>query len=619
MRKELFLLVLSVFVGAECVAMKKNESLPPLPEEEISLCTTTEDNEPLPLTPKETINTFLVAKNKGRAGVKAFVVSQGEESDKAVIVRSDFRKTERELYEKHVVPAIMKNELALKANTHFYIDEPFPETILLVGADGMRPGLLAKMIAQTVGADYQEILDWRAKGVLDVMKGFGVTGEEKKDKVILVRDIARFGRDLQGVKEQSHTVLYDKLKDSIKALHQRKHQVDHRVYVIAATAYEDAVPADIKALFKNTYPLVIPDTKTAGAIIRDFVKMLNGGDIELSDNFVKQLQGFSFDDLKDIANDAAKEAALKDSSYITIDHLMGVLAKSKEHHEKIVSDRAELLTKLCESHELLPDKDKSIYPFFVEQQVPANLRSFFEQRASLALYYQEAPVFVLFGERGLGKTMTARALAERRNAELVSITVESLLDPVVGKTQKNVEHLFEELKQKAMENKPCVVMLRGVEYLFSADIFGDEGYESKSIRASLLTGIKELNDQIVLLLCADTPKNKVHQEVLSAVGSERCVEFVKPKESALKQALLTSLSVRLIKQKEMSIDFSELAQKAEAFTCADYENVVRSAARKALDENAQEVAQEHFDCAMSCMSTIVRERGEGATLRSMYN
>lgn len=596
MRKNLVLLGLSLCIGGNLVAM--------------------EENDPLPPTPKEKISRFLVAKNQGRAAIRALATPRGDNSDKT-LMRSDFKKIELEIYQKHVMSAVMKDDLDLKADQSLYIDEPFPTTMLFTGADGMRSGFLAKTLAKIVDGDLQEILDWRAKGVLDLIKGFAVTGDEKRDKVILIRDIALLGRDLQGLKEQSHMMLYDQLKNSIKALYQRKHQVNHRVYVVAATAYEESLPVDIKDLFKKTYPLMISDTETAGAIVQDFVKATNGGEVILEENFVQQLQGLSFDDLKDIATDAAKEAVKDKGERITSEHLMRVLATSKNAHEKMVIDHKTRLEKLKEP---LSEKKEieNVYSSCVLDQVPMPLRRLYKHSAASSDCYTEAPVYLLCGERGLGKTMAAKALAERRNAEFIMMTTEDVLDAVVGKTQKNIERLFEELKQKEKEGKKSVVMLRGIERLVPANRFGDEEYELKSLRASLLACIKKLGEHTVLLLCADTQRDKIHQELIATMGSERCVQFSKPKDGALKAVLLKSMCDRLIKQKEVAVDFVALADKADAFTCADLENVVRSAGRKAIVDNAQAVTSEHFEQALGEVKKIVKAREENSSLSHCY-
>jgi ATP-dependent 26S proteasome regulatory subunit len=75
----------------------------------------------------------------------------------------------------------------------------------------------------------------------------------------------------------------------------------------------------------------------------------------------------------------------------------------------------------------------------------------------------------------------------------------------------------------------------------------------------------------------------------------------------------------LIKQEELTVDFAALADKAEAFTCADLENVVRSAGRKAIVDNAPEIAQIHFDRAMEELCALVKERSEVNTPWGMYN
>jgi transitional endoplasmic reticulum ATPase len=438
-----------------------------------------------------------------------------------------------------------------------------------------------------------------------------------------VRDIALLGRDLQGAKEQSYTVLCDQFKNSMKALRERKHQVDHRTYVIAATAYEQALLPETKAFFKKTYPLVIPDKETAGALIGDFVLALNGDreSVTLDQELLSQVQGFNFDDLKDMVNSAAKEAVHQGKKSVDLEHLKGVVEKSIKNREQFCAEHAVMLAKLVKDLQPIVDKDnrEKLLPFFVEQQVPESFKRLFEQPAQMHGYYHDSLVYVLAGERGLGKTMAARALAERYNAEFIMMTAEDVLDPIVGKTQKNIEHLFQELKQKEKEGKKSVVMLRGIERLVPANRFGEEEYELKSLRASLLASIKELGEHTVLLLCADTQRDKIHQELIATIGSERCAEFVKPKESVLKAALIKSMYDRLIKQKELAVDFTALADKAEAFTCADLENVVRSAGRKAIVDNAQAVTQSHFDCAMAEMCVLVNERSKGNTPLGMYN
>ena len=605
MRKNLFLLASSMLIGGHLRAMEESEPLPPTPR-----------------VSKEIIGEFLVAQNKGRASVRAHVTSRGETSDTSIIFRSDFRKAEFETYQQHVAPSIMKDEFALKTNKHLYIDEPIPTTLLLSGPETMRPGLLATTLAKLLDAEFQEILQWQAKGTLDLMKGFAVTGEEKRDKVILIHDLALLGRDLQGAKEASHMVLYDQLKISIKALEQRKNQVGHHVYVIASTAYEESLPDDVKALFDKTYVLKIPDEETAGAIVGDFVKSLNGVAVPLDEKCLSSLKDFDFDDLKCLVNEAAKGAVCAGKKAIALNNLEKALQKTRENHEKAAADRVKMAKILTDSKKTVAtdkETDSGYYEQCALGQVPKELCSLCEHSVALPPYYHDARVYLLTGERGLGKTTTARALADRRNAELIIMSAEELLDPIVGKTQKNVESFFDGLKQRDKKGESCVVMLRGIERLVPANKYGDEVYEMSALRASLLNRLKKVGEYTVLLLCADTQRDTLHSELIATVGSERCAEFVKPKDGALKAALIKSMCDRLIKQKELAVDFTALADKAEAFTCADLENMVRSAGRKAIVDNAQAVTQSHFDCAMVEMRALVKEREEGNTPQGMYN
>ena len=604
MRKNLFLLALSMLIGGNLVAMEENDPLPPTPRDS-----------------KEVIGKFLVAQNKGRASVRALVTPRGEGSDASIIFRSDFRKVEFEAYQQHVAPSIMKDEFVLKTNNHLYIDEPIPTTLLLSGPDRMRPGLLAKTLAQLLDADFQEILHWRAKGTLDLMKGFALTGEEKRDKVIFIRDIALLGRDLQGIKETAHAVLYDQVKNSIKAIQQRKNQVDHRVYVIASTAYEESLPDDIKTLFEKTYALSIPDEGTAAAIVGNFVTSLNGVAVPLDEKCVSSLKDFDFDDLKCLVTEAAKRAVCSGKKAIDLDNLEQALQKTREVYGKARADRIEMAKILAEGKKIVArgkEVESDSYERCVLEQVPKELYSLCEHSVALPLYYHDARVYVLTGERGLGKMTLARALADRRNAELVIMSAEELLDPIVGKTQKNVESFFDGLKQRDKKGESCVVMLRGIERLVPANKYGDEVYEMSALRASLLNSLKKVGEYTVLLLCADAQRDRLHSELIATVGSERCAEFVKPKDGALKAALIKRMCDRLIKQKELSVDFTVLADKAEAFTCADIENMVRSAGRKAIMDNAQAVTSEHFERALGEVQKIVKEREGNSSLSHCY-
>jgi ATP-dependent 26S proteasome regulatory subunit len=68
----------------------------------------------------------------------------------------------------------------------------------------------------------------------------------------------------------------------------------------------------------------------------------------------------------------------------------------------------------------------------------------------------------------------------------------------------------------------------------------------------------------------------------------------------------------------LSVDFAALADKAEAFTCADLENVVRSAGRKAIMDNAQAVTNEYFEQALCEVQKIVKAREDHSSLSHCY-
>ncbi len=183
---------------------------------------------------------------------------------------------------------------------------------------------------------------------------------------------------------------------------------------------------------------------------------------------------------------------------------------------------------------------------------------------------------LLYGPPGTGKTLLAKAVANERASNFISVKGPELLDKYVGESEKGVRDVF----ATARANAPSVVFFDEIDA-----VAGERGSVAgagvtERVVSQLLTeldGLEELEDVVVI---ATTNRPELLDDALLRPGRfDRHVEVPVPDETARREIFTVHTEDRPLAD---DVDLASLAARTEGYVGADIEAVCREAATAAV-------------------------------------
>lgn len=186
---------------------------------------------------------------------------------------------------------------------------------------------------------------------------------------------------------------------------------------------------------------------------------------------------------------------------------------------------------------------------------------------------------LLFGRPGSGKTLLARALANRCRVSLISVRGSSVLSKWVGETEQRLSEVF----KKARQASPCLLFLDELDALAPARAAGDPATER--LVAALLTELDGIEDRAGLVVLAATNRPELVDSALLRAGRfDLRLELPLPDERA-RQAIL-AVHTRG-KPLDPALDLAALAGQTDGWSGAELAALCRAAALAAIREQVE--------------------------------
>jgi SpoVK/Ycf46/Vps4 family AAA+-type ATPase len=541
----------------------------------------------------------------------AQLTKSGQEVQKVPQTQDEYLTMELTLYQKYLLPKEVSGLLKKMSSSEGYIEDPIPATWLLHGSESMRPGLVARTLAAVLGAEYCEVIHWRAKDKLAIVKGLAVTGEEERDKVIYLHDVALVGRKDDGSKEPVYEHVIKQLVESMQQIAKRKEQPGKHVYVIGATSYYEQLPKEISQLFAKHVALELPSESTRRALLEELAVCHSSrrGSIIFADLAVKT-EGFGFNDLKKLVSHAQQNAGSETLEYThlqdTLEREQEFIAKKKDQDKQVVSllERDETDQKTSVPHETFKTIALGCVPEPLLSCAELFCKRMQAQSSSESAYKARQPAVLLYGPHGCGKKFSTRAFAGEIGADLVEISCMQLLEPTAQKTQESIQQRFQELvkKQALAKGKRKIVLLKEIELLAPCVLMSEkDAADYRTIIAELLKNIAIMNQQAIVVAVTDKEPRYIDQEFLRyfSYRAEQKEPTVLARESLLRNRWEQALG-----PKEPQPDFATLADQTKGFTCAALEMLVQNAATIACVQGSEHVTAEHLSQALQDMKKV---------------
>ena len=199
---------------------------------------------------------------------------------------------------------------------------------------------------------------------------------------------------------------------------------------------------------------------------------------------------------------------------------------------------------------------------------------------------------LFFGPSGTGKTMLAKALANKTDVPIIPVKATQLIGEFVGDGARQIHQLYD----RAEEMAPCIIFIDELDAIALDRKFQELRGDVSEIVNALLTemdGIVERDG-----VCTICSTNRIHT-LDSAVRSrfEEEIEFVLPgEEEALR---IFESNVKTFPLQVEDCNFRALAKKSKGLSGRDIvEKVLKTALHKAIIEDREIVTGKDFEGAL---------------------
>jgi transitional endoplasmic reticulum ATPase len=202
---------------------------------------------------------------------------------------------------------------------------------------------------------------------------------------------------------------------------------------------------------------------------------------------------------------------------------------------------------------------------------------------------------LLYGPPGCGKTLLARAVATESEANFISIKGPEIFSKWVGESEKAIREIF----RKGRTAAPAIIFFDELDAIVPrrGQGYADSG-ASERVISQLLTEIDGIESlQNVLVIAATNRPDMLDPAVMRPGRFDRLIYVPSPDLESLKEIFtIHTRSMPLSRD----VVLEEVARKAQGYSGADIEAIVREAAMNALREDIEstEVSRRDFDVAM---------------------
>lgn len=203
--------------------------------------------------------------------------------------------------------------------------------------------------------------------------------------------------------------------------------------------------------------------------------------------------------------------------------------------------------------------------------------------------------FLLYGPPGTGKTLLAKAVAREAEANFIATKSSDLLSKWYGESEQQIARLFARARQVA----PCVIFIDELDSLVPArgGSMGEPQVTERVVNTILaeMDGLEEL--QSVVVIGATNRPNLVDPALLRPGRFDELVYVGVPNAEGRARILgIQTAKMPLA----ADVDLASLADRADRFTGADLEDLVRRAGLVALRESLDNtvVTMAHFEKAL---------------------
>jgi len=505
-----------------------------------------------------------------------------------------------------------------------------PKGVLLYGPPGVGKTLLAKALANEVGAYFIAI-----NGPEIMSKFYGESEQRLREifeearknapAIIFIDEIDAIAPKREEVVGEVEKRVVAQLLTLMDGLAERG-----RVIVIGATNRPDALDPALRrpGRFDREIEIPPPDKKARREILAVHTRSVPLDDDVNLDKIAEMTHGYTGADLAALVKEAAMNA------------LRRFLAeKNVDLSKPIPSD---LLRTLKVSMNDFIQAMNMVHPSLLREvfvEVPEvrwsdiggleDVKQQLREAVEWPLKYQDIfermgirppKGILLYGPPGVGKTLLAKAAATESGANFIAVNGPEILSKWVGESERAIREIFRRARMVA----PAIIFLDEIDSIVPARGSRVDSGVTDRIVNQLLTemdGIKPLRG--VVVIAATNRPDLLDPALLRPGRFDRIIKAPPPDRKARLEIL--KIHTRRVPLAS-DVDLEKLADMTNGFTGADLEALVREAVMLALREKleAREVSMKYFLEALKIvkpsLSEDVMEKYQSIekTLRSLF-
>jgi len=479
-----------------------------------------------------------------------------------------------------------------------------PKGILLYGPPGVGKTLLAKALANEIGAYFTSI-----NGPEIMSKFYGESeqrlreifkeAEENAPAIIFIDEIDAIAPKREEVIGEVEKRVVAQLLTLMDGMKERG-----KIIVIGATNRPEAIDPALRrpGRFDREIEIRPPDERARKEILQVHTRnMPLKEDVNL-DKIAEMTHGYTGADIAALAKEAALNALRK------------FIQSGKIDLDKPIP--SEVLKELSVGMQDFLEAMRFIQPtllreVFLEvpkvkwddigglEDVKQQLREAVEWQIKYPEIFDKMGIrppkgVLLYGPPGVGKTLLAKAVATESGANFIAIRGPEVLSKWVGESEKAIREIFRMARQAA----PTVIFLDEIDSITPVrGASHDSGVTERIVNQLLseMDGIIPLSKVVVI---AATNRPDIIDPALLRPGRFDRLIYIKPPDSR------TRLEILKIHTKKVplspDVNLQEIAERTEGYTGADLEALVREAVMIALREKLEvrQITKQHFESAL---------------------
>lgn len=481
-----------------------------------------------------------------------------------------------------------------------------PKGILLYGPPGVGKTLLAKAVANETDAYFTSI-----NGPEIMSKFYGESEQRLRE---IFEDAKKhapaiiFIDEIDAIAPKRDEVIGEVERRVVAQLLTLMDGLENRgnVIVIAATNRPNAVDPALRrpGRFDREIEIPLPDKQGRLEILQIHTRnMPLSKDVDLH-KLAEMTHGYTGADLSALVREAAMNALRR---YIQ----MIDLSQDKIPPEILEKMEVRMDDFLKAFKDIVPSGLREIYIEVPEvhwfdigglEEVKEELREVVEYPLKYREVYENMSIeppkgILLFGPPGTGKTMLAKAVATESGANFIAVRGPEILSKWVGESEKAIREIFRKARQAA----PTVIFFDEIDSI--APIRGlstDSGVTERIVNQLLaeMDGIEKLENVVVI---AATNRPDILDPALLRPGRFDRLIYVPPPDKTARFEILKVHTKNVPLAEDVSLE--DIAEKAEGYTGADLEALVREATINAMrsiysmcDKQSRDECKGNMEC-----------------------